>query len=131
LPIGAKIRAVLTELRAKEDANREIFGNAYNENDYIFKQDNGVPFSPQFVTNKFSYLLDYCGFPHIRFHDLRHSCASQMLNDGYSIVDISKWLGHATPTVTQNIYSHLDNSRKQEIANSRLQPQEKPKSKRR
>jgi integrase len=131
LPISDKIRAVLLELKDKENANRAVYGDTYNENDYIFKQDNGVPFSPQFVTNKFNYLLDYCGFPHIRFHDLRHSCASQMLSDGYSIVDISKWLGHATVTVTQNIYSHVDNLRKQEIANTRLQPQEKAKSKRR
>ncbi|GHU94766.1 site-specific integrase [Clostridia bacterium] len=123
LPISDKMRAVLVELKAKEDANRKLYGNIYNENDYVFKQDNGVPFSPQFVTNKFAWLLDYCGFPHIRFHDLRHSCASQMLSDGFSIFDISKWLGHATPTVTQNVYSHLDNSRKKEIANARLRSQ--------
>jgi integrase len=126
LPMNNEIAELLRTLKTCETANRETYGNTYVENDYVFKWDNGRPYPPNSVTSKFSELLDYYGYPHMRFHDLRHSCASQMLADNWSIVDVSKWLGHATPTVTANVYSHLDQNRKQDIANSRLKPSEKP-----
>ena len=45
---------------------------------------------------------------HIRFHDLRHSCASLLLSNGVPLKHIQEWLGHSDFTTTANIYAHLD-----------------------
>jgi integrase len=95
-----------------------LFGKEYQESDYIFKWDNGVPFRPDFVTSKFGDLLKKYDLPHIRFHDLRHSCASLLIAQGFGLKDVQEWLGHADITLTANIYSHLDTKRKQSIADS-------------
>lgn len=44
----------------------------------------------------------------IRFHDLRHSCASLLLDNGVPLKYIQEWLGHSDFTTTANIYAHLD-----------------------
>ena len=50
---------------------------------------------------------------HIRFHDLRHSCASLLLAKGIPIKAIQEWLGHSNFSTTANLYAHLDvNSKK-------------------
>ena len=50
--------------------------------------------------------------PQIRFHDLRHSCASLLISKGFTLKDIQEWLGHSDIKVTANIYAHLDQVRK-------------------
>ena len=45
---------------------------------------------------------------HIRFHDLRHTCATIMLSKGENLVKVQKWLGHSSISTTANVYSHLD-----------------------
>ena len=56
--------------------------------------------------------------PVIRFHDLRHSCASLLLSKGFTLKDIQEWLGHSDIEVTANIYTHLDQERKKNIMSS-------------
>jgi integrase len=85
-------------------------------NDYIFKWNDGRPFSPDFVSQKFSSLLEQHGLPHIRFHELRHSCASVLIAMGFSLKDVQEWLGHSDIKMTANIYSHLDVTRKKNMA---------------
>ena len=94
------------------------FGDCYIENDYIFKWENGVPYNPDYITSKFSKILKHNDLPHIRFHDLRHSCASFLLTKGFSLKDIQDWLGHADFSTTANFYAHLDIGRKKSIAQS-------------
>ena len=54
----------------------------------------------------------------IRFHDLRHSCASLLLARGISLKEIQEWLGHSNFNTTANIYTHLDTQVKQNSANA-------------
>ncbi|MEG2015730.1 MAG: site-specific integrase, partial [Oscillospiraceae bacterium] len=61
-------------------------------------------------------LLKQNNLPHIRFHDLRHSCASLLIANGYSMKDIQEWLGHSDIQTTANVYAHLDVKRKNNIA---------------
>lgn len=93
-----------------------MFGKEYVNNDYIFKWDNGKTYSPDYISKKFSQLLKKNGLRHIRFHDLRHSCASLLVANGFTLKDIQEWLGHADIQTTANIYSHLDVERKKNIA---------------
>lgn len=48
----------------------------------------------------------------MRFHDLRHSCASLLLANGVPLKQIQEWLGHSDFSTTANIYAHLDYSSK-------------------
>ena len=68
--------------------------------------------APDYVSEHFAVLLKRHGLRKIRFHDLRHSCASTMLALGKQMKDIQMWLGHSDIGTTGNIYSHLDSHSK-------------------
>lgn len=97
--------------------NRRAFGKEYVENDYVFTWPDGRPFSPDYVSKHFQKLLKQNDLPHIRFHELRHSCASLLLNAGFTLKDVQEWLGHSDIKMTANVYGHLDTARKKTIAN--------------
>ena len=67
-----------------------------------------VPAISDYVTTSFSNLLRRNGLRPIRFHDLRHSCASMLLANGVAMKQIQEWLGHSDFSTTANIYAHLD-----------------------
>ncbi len=71
---------------------------------------------PDTVTRTFTEQLEKSGMERIRFHDLRHSCASLLLANGVSLKEIQLWLGHSDFSTTANIYAHLDMSGKQATA---------------
>ena len=58
----------------------------------------------------------YASVECIRFHDLRHSCASLMLANDISMKEIQEWLGHSNISTTANIYAHVDSESKRESA---------------
>ena len=64
--------------------------------------------------------LQLCEMPMIRFHDLRHTCASLLFAQGVSLKEIQAWLGHSTIGTTANIYTHLDENNKLSSANAIL-----------
>ncbi len=115
-PLTKEARTIFQEAKEAEQENRRLFGRAYCENDYVFKWEDGRTYSPDYVTSKFPALLKKHGLPHIRFHELRHSCASLLINAGFTLKDVQEWMGHADIKMTANIYGHLDVSRKQTMA---------------
>ncbi len=117
-PMNDYVEKMLLDIKRKENENRCLFGKEYINNDYIFKWNNGKPFSPDYITAKFSKLLKENNLPHIRFHDLRHTCASLLIDNNYQLKDIQEWLGHADIQTTANIYGHIDIERKKNISNS-------------
>lgn len=117
-PLTEEAAQIIQQAKAEETQNRRLMGTAYQENDYVFKWSDGRPFPPDYVTHHFSRLLKNHDLPHIRFHELRHSCASLLLNRGFTLKDVQEWMGHSDISVTANIYGHLDIARKQSIADS-------------
>ena len=73
---------------------------------------------PNFITQHFDLLLKKHDMKKIRFHDLRHSCASLLYANGVALKDIQEWLGHSDIGTTSNIYTHLDYSNKVSSANA-------------
>jgi len=62
-------------------------------------------------------MLKKAGLPKIRFHDLKHTSAALMLNNGVDLFVASKRLGHAKPSITLDVYGHLLNTAQNEVAN--------------
>ena len=67
---------------------------------------------PDYLSNSFQIILQNYHLRRIRFHDLRHSCASLLLKEGVPMKQIQEWLGHSDISTTANIYAHLDSQSK-------------------
>ena len=119
LPLVSNIREKLLVLREQQKENRRVCGNCYSKkyDGYVFVDAMGNIFNPRSVTANFSKLLEQNGLRHIRFHDLRHSCASLLLANDVPLKHIQEWLGHSDIGTTANIYSHLDYKSKITSAN--------------
>ena len=117
-PLTAEAEAIFRRAKELEQQNRAAFGREYQENSYIFKWPDGHEYSPDYISHHFAKVLKKHGLPHIRFHELRHSCASMLLDMGFTLKDVQEWLGHSDIKMTANIYAHLDTARKNSIADS-------------
>ncbi len=110
LPLVAGFREKLLALREQQKENMKICGESYITayKDYIFVDPMGGLYTPDTVSTNFSAILSSNWLRHIRFHDLRHSCASLLLANDVPMKQIQEWLGHSDISTTANIYSHLD-----------------------
>lgn len=115
-PITPDMAVLLKKIRAKQAENRLLAGEDYHVSDYVFTWPDGRPFTPDYVSRKFAQVIDKSDLPHIRFHDLRHTTASLLISNGYSMKHVQEWLGHGDIGTTMNIYSHLDFAEKVEVA---------------
>ncbi len=112
-----EIKELLLKVKSEQKAYKKAFGKEYqNNNDYIFKWPDGKPYRPDYITKEFQKVLAKNNFPKMRFHDLRHSCASVLYDKGWQLKDIQAWLGHADIQTTANVYTHISNSRKNDMA---------------
>jgi integrase len=80
----------------------------WRENGLIFASESGSPLSRHHVTaHRFKPLLRRAGLPEIRFHDLRHTCATLLLSNNVNPKVVSEKLGHASIAITLDTYSHV------------------------
>lgn len=115
-PLTPEALEIFRAAKCQEQQNRIAFGREYQQNSYVFKWADGHTYSPDYVSHRFNDLLKKHSLPHIRFHELRHSCASMLIAMGWTLKDVQEWLGHSDIKMTANIYSHLDTARKSNIA---------------
>lgn len=102
---------ILTELRKKREeyeANREKYGDKFYDGDFICCSKKGQPHCTSYYQEPFKTLLSTAGLPDIRWHDLRHTAASFLLNKKVNLKAISSLLGHAGEIMTGERY--LDTS---------------------
>ena len=85
--------------------------------DYVCVDDMGNLLRPDYLSQHLQTVLKRNNLKHIRYHDLRHSCASLLLANGVSLKEIQDWLGHSDFSTTANIYSHLEYGAKVKSAN--------------
>ena len=110
LPLFDFIKEELHKERERQEEMKRVFRNAYNREyeEYVCVDAIGNLITPSYVTSHFKVLLQKYGLEEIRFHDLRHSCATLMLSTGEDLKKIQGWLGHSTITITADTYAHLD-----------------------
>lgn len=110
LPLIPFIEEELLHERSKQEEMKHILLRGYCQDfeEYICVDSTGKLFTPDYVSEHFKVILKNNGMRHIRFHDLRHSCASLLLSKGVPMKMIQDWLGHSDMGTTANIYSHID-----------------------
>ena len=110
------VKDVLLKLKDQQENYKTRLGSGYHNNDYIFKNPNGIPYRPDSLTRSFKRALERHGLPQMRYHDLRHSTASILVDKGWDINDIKEWLGHSDISTTANIYAHISHRKKISLA---------------
>ena len=110
LPLIPHIEKMLLEKKKLDAHNRKIYGKSYDTEyeGFICRATNGSLIKPNQVTSRFHYVIKKNGLRPLRFHDLRHSCASLLLANDIPMKAIQEWLGHSNFSITANLYSHLE-----------------------
>jgi len=110
LPLVSAFREKLLTLKEQQAEYKRLCGKCYDKQylDYICVDEMGTLISPHYLTSAFPKLLEKHNLRKIRFHDLRHSCASLLLANGVPMKQIQEWLGHSDFSTTANVYAHLD-----------------------
>ncbi|UYQ64484.1 tyrosine-type recombinase/integrase [Streptomyces peucetius] len=93
--------------RERQEKERAVPGTGWKERGLVFTTPTGGPLDPANLTRRFRGLLDRAGLRRIRFHDLRHSTATLLLEQGVDLVVIKELLGHAHIGVTAGVYAHV------------------------
>lgn len=118
LPLIPAVEKLLLDEKEKQEMYRRLFKKSYCRDylDYICVDQCGKLLRPNYVTEHFAWLIEKYQLKKIRFHDLRHTCASLLLSNGISMKQIQIWLGHSTFATTADIYAHLDFSAQEQSA---------------
>ena len=119
-PLIPFVEQVLLAEKEKQENFRKTFRNSYNKTymDYVCVREDGMIIKPDYVSSHFPYLLKKHGLRVIRFHDLRHTCASLLVAMGIPMKMIQEWLGHSVFQTTANRYSHLAADSKNVVADT-------------
>jgi integrase len=117
-PLIPQVERHLRKAQGRQQEYRRVFGREYIEKyaDYICVWPDGNIIAPNYATKAFKTLLKEKGLRVIRFHDLRHSCATLLLSLGFSIKQIQEWMGHGNYSTTADIYAHVDYKSKLALA---------------
>ena len=107
LPLPAALVPALRTHHARQLEERLAAGGKWQDTGYVFTSSVGTPIHPGNLMKSFHALLGRAGLPRIRFHDLRHSCASLLAAQGVPARVAMEVLGHSDIRITQNIYTHV------------------------
>jgi integrase len=103
-------RECVISLRAHQDrqhAEREDVGESWPGHGLVFTKPDGSPLEASTLTRRFGKVCDAAGIRRVRFHDLRHSCATLLLEQGVDLVTIKDLLGHSQIHITADVYAHV------------------------
>ena len=118
LPMTDSVYDLLTAHKEQQNQRAEIMNSFYERNDYVCTWNDGKVISPNYLTKQFHKILLKSDLPVIRFHDLRHSVASNLLDNNFSAVQVGDWLGHSSLATTLNFYAHASKHSKNIISNA-------------
>jgi len=93
-----------------------VAGSSWVASGHVFTTSRGTPLDAATVTRSFRRALKTAGLPHRRFHDLRHSAATFLLAQGFTLEDVKNLLGHSSIVLTSNTYGHVLEQRQRQVA---------------
>jgi integrase len=104
LAMSAQVASVFRQRRDAQQSEQEAAGERWRDHGLVFATRLGTPIEPRNLNRHLDQACERAGVPRIRFHDLRHSCASLLYDQGVPIENIQDVLGHSSPSVTKTIY---------------------------
>ncbi len=116
IALGKSIIRMLKAQSRVVDTKKELAGESWREYQLVFPTSVGTPVLDSNLRRGFRNTTKWAELPKIRFHDLRHTAASFMLNNGIPLLVVSKRLGHSKPSITLDVYGHLLPSKQQDAA---------------
>ena len=106
ITLGTQVLADLKQAYARYNCNKLAMGPAFRDSGLVFSQEDGSAYRPESLTRMWARFTEKHNLKHIRFHDLRHSCATALLEAGVDPKTVQNRLGHADISMTMNIYAH-------------------------
>ncbi len=107
IPLPHVVVAALAEHRDRQRGHREAAGDSWDERGFVFGTRTGRPLQPRNDYRTFQSLLTKAGLRRVRVHDLRHTAASLLLEQGVHPRVVMEILGHSQISLTMNTYSHV------------------------
>ncbi|SDC69277.1 Site-specific recombinase XerD [Candidatus Frackibacter sp. WG11] len=117
ISISNNVVKAIKKIKREQSENKLLLGpNYYTKQNLVFCNEDGSPANPQGVTRRFKRVAKRAGFKDIRLHDLRHTHATLLLQEGVHPKVVQERLGHSSITQTLDTYSHVIPSLQQEAA---------------
>jgi integrase len=107
IDLDADTVAALRSWRTRQAEERLLLGPSYDDRGLVFCHPDGRPYHPDRFSREFDRRVARHGVPRIRLHDLRHTWATLALQAGVDVKIVSQRLGHASATITWDIYQHV------------------------
>ena len=116
-PISKDIARYLLELKRRQKDNKRLARESYNEKwlDFVCVNEVGDLINLDYISGAFPKLLKNLGLRHIRFHDLRHTNITLLLESGATLKEAQDWAGHANISTTADIYTHITTRSKERL----------------
>jgi integrase len=107
VPLDAGLVTILKAHRRRQLEAKMAAGPGWTESGHVFTREDGQPLHPEWFSRRFKVLCGRAGVPVIKLHGTRHTTASLMLAAGVNVKVVQELLGHASPAITQAVYSHV------------------------
>lgn len=105
--LPTRVVQILRRIKERQAFNKAVLGDRYHDHGFVFCHADGRPLDPSLVSRRFRKLADSAGFPRLRFHDLRHTHATLLFQQGVHPKIVQERLGHETISITMDTYSHI------------------------
>ena len=112
IPMIDPVYEALVIQKKRQDQDMERYQEIYRDEGFVFADPDGGYFKQSTFMTKYHRFLKTYGVKDIRFHDLRHTFASLLLEAGVSMKVVQELLGHSTITTTMDIYAHISDEMK-------------------
>ena len=118
LIMNVAVRDALVLQLEQQRETRLVASDLWREKDFVFTNNVGDHWHPDTASSTFQEVLKAAGLPHVRLHDLRHSCATMLLAKGVHPKLVQHQLGHSRFTTTMDRYSHVMPEGRAEVADA-------------
>jgi integrase len=108
MPLMGAVAEYLQRLLRQQEEQKAFCGNSWVDNGYIIADKLGRPITFGRLHKNYKRILKVNNLPDIRFHDLRHSVATYLLEIGIPIEEVSACLGHSSIATTAKVYAHVN-----------------------